>query len=101
MKHTPGPWNTHSHQIAFGTATLQHYLISAKDKLPIAETYPQVDDEQEEANARLIAAAPDLLTACEQILNAFVAETNYRFNANLYDYMVAIEAAIKKAKGEQ
>jgi hypothetical protein len=62
-KHTPGPWtehkwNTEEHQISAlgGTVAL------------VSHSHSLISDESADANARLIAAAPDLLAACEALL---------------------------------
>lgn len=64
---TPGPWSI---RVAKGTVTLE-----ANDGAEIARnlaTYNgQPLSENKEANARLIAAAPDMLEALEEILGAF------------------------------
>lgn len=53
---------------------------------------------EKKANARLIAAAPDLLAVCEKIQNA---RDDYRKTGKDFDYKELdrlLEAAIKKAK---
>lgn len=57
-KHTPGPWETGGYTI---TARGGRMLIA---KLYRAQAQ---DDFKSDANARLIAAAPDLLTACRHL----------------------------------
>ncbi len=66
-KHTPGPWRQNDHpqrgnqlyvRIGSGCANA---IVERKD------TFGKVSDE-DIANARLIAAAPDLLEACRQML---------------------------------
>lgn len=53
-KHTPGPWET--------AATDDNLIV--KGRVKIASTYPEKFSADEEgANARLIAAAPELLEA--------------------------------------
>jgi hypothetical protein len=56
--HTPGPWTSHDN----GDTTS---YITARGGADIADTRSSVD---EPANARLIAAAPDLLAACRSSL---------------------------------
>lgn len=61
-KFTPGPWHVqrgNSSNPMVGT-----------DEVSIAEVLDDVhpDTEQQEANARLIAAAPELLAACQMLL---------------------------------
>lgn len=57
--HTRGPWvDAEMYETTIGTCAVR----SASGEL-IAETFAQKGDREEQANARLIAAAPDLLTA--------------------------------------
>lgn len=58
MPHSPGPWTINSN----GDGT--HYLTAGKG-LDVADTRSCTD---EPANARLIAAAPDLYAACKALL---------------------------------
>ena len=90
-KHTPGPWK-YGAELSSRTG---EWLISfdAGNRgrgIGIAETRP--GSGQEEANARLIAAAPELLEALEELL----AET--RINGAFAD---KARAAIAKARGEK
>lgn len=59
-KHTPGPW------------TAQGLAIVASDRSFVGRLYPWCADPQDaecaKANARLIAAAPELLESIEQLL---------------------------------
>ena len=61
MPHTLGPW--HADENGDGT-----HCITAGRGADIADTRSSDD---EEANARLIAAAPDLLEACQAVLAGF------------------------------
>lgn len=60
-KHTPGPWQVH--------ATDDSLVRSGRGN--IASTYEAPGDAWGAANARLIAAAPDMLAAL-QLINAFM-----------------------------
>ncbi len=84
-KHTPGPWEV------FDTICIG--VMSTPRECDVAHCSGHDSGrsrDEELANARLIAAAPDLLTALERILS--------------YDDQVegaeAARAAIAKAKGE-
>ena len=90
-KHTPGPWMfdaTLKGDGSFGGS----YIVSnnAKRTWPLAEVY-------REDNARLIAAAPDLLEA----LKALVADLKpYMGQGRMDDKIRNAIAAIAKATGE-
>ena len=81
-KHTPGPWTNegpyHNDLLIIGPAP---------DHREIAQVCGQ--DDEAEANARLIAAAPDLLAACEHV-------AKYTHNLVLAEIL---RAAIAKARG--
>lgn len=83
-KHTPGPWVIINHQ------------IGGADGKEVGNAFaPGRPAVEQEANARLIAAAPDLLEALESILliKPTPAQT---LNWELYE---AAQTAISKAKG--
>lgn len=62
-KHTPGPW---FHALQAGAET-QHFIYGPHGKPRIAEVLGN-STEQITANARLIAAAPELLAALQAVL---------------------------------
>ena len=86
MAHTPGPWKTQ-----------KAYYVGAEDDeqaiLAIDPTYGEVKlaEVYDRSDARLIAAAPDLLAACEALLRAHTKDA--RMDATLQ-----IEFAVRKAK---
>lgn len=88
-EHTPGPW----HQLADG-------FIYAKDGGRVADPKPWSPahkartDETVKANARLIAAAPDLLDALIDLLH----QSKLSKDEGGWDFEQA-EAAIAKATG--
>lgn len=94
MKHTPGPW-----VVEQGWTTMHNVLKSEDVQIPEytirAETSPICKVMlSHEANARLIAAAPDCLHALELVLN-----NNRVMNALDVDTRRAITDAITKATG--
>lgn len=93
MKHTPGPW---ARIIADGY-TVRHPQIYS-DKGPVANTTWLGDGRLDElnANAQLIAAAPELLEALRGLRDAFLG-TSVEVQA---DAMRAARAAINKAVGQ-
>jgi hypothetical protein len=88
-KHTPGPWVINRNQTDCGEDKIS---IEAADEYFIAQVDPGVS---QEANASLIAAAPELLEACQLMLTAMKL-------ANWEGDFAALKgiAAIAKATGE-
>jgi len=85
MKHTPGPWEVAGNLVrtvpeASGGGMCGGFLIA---EVPIS-------DENRHPNARLLAAAPDLLGALEGLIMFHLGEFQ----------VAAARAAIAKAKGE-
>lgn len=91
-KHTPGPWIISNIPTGLGT------FIVETEKNQICRTInkgqPIISTDQEHANAKLIAAAPDLLEALQNIrgIEAHISdsETKMFFQKTVYP-------AIKKA----
>jgi hypothetical protein len=98
-KHTPGPWETGFH---FGQRT----LVLAKQRYPICNTltapWGETNVWREEANARLIAAAPELLEAlraCEKWIVDLAESGDAGFwDASEAPEVIAARAAIAKAE---
>jgi len=100
-KHTPGPWH-----VSDGYKT----SISAENGLHIATAWDgEVDTiaegiapiiEEARANACLIAAAPDLSEALENLVDLHKRGENKPTWAQWADAIEAAEKAIQKAKGE-
>ena len=92
MKHTPGPWKVSSVEedvIEGGRAGIFY----------IAQTFAGLPGEETQANARLIAAAPELLKVCENVfvhLTTGFASTRPRVEAD-EDMAEIVQAAIAKA----
>ena len=65
-KHINGPWEVTDEKYRLRVATDAYEQYSRKPKGIIADVY--TNHENAHANARLIAAAPDLLTAVQQLV---------------------------------
>jgi len=94
MKHTQGPWAVSNYYA--GKAS-----ISGKDWGGFATVVTRLDGDENDsveglANARLIAAAPDLLAALEDMLNLTLDEDDIAVSSRI----AKARAAIAKAKGE-
>lgn len=97
-KHTPGPWAVNGIAIDAGVTTV---CWMAEPPQYAGDTAKFCDNDK--ANARLIAAAPDLLAALESILRAHETGNNgaVRGEAILCrSFESKARAAITKAKGE-
>jgi hypothetical protein len=94
-QHTPGPWKVFDSDVNTG----KHRSIWRADGCgtAIAKIHGDPRSARENtANANLIAAAPDLLAACEMGLREFSTTDIFSENAEALDMM---HAAIAKAKG--
>jgi hypothetical protein len=96
MKHTPGPWEfvksykqdkNHWYAVVF---TAQH---TGKPHTPRAAEAQGITKDECDANARLIAAAPDLLSA----LMLYVGEPDEWADAQLTGRAQIARAAVAKA----
>jgi len=83
--YTPGPWTFANgpHRIEVHTTPALAYAFSISD----------------EANARLIAAAPELLEALERISTAYDETLRHPIAAPLLQAIYGARAAIAKARG--
>ena len=109
--YTLGPWRQ-AHVVS-AYQTKRRVIIAAEESeyagSPVCEVYGAEDDDCV-ANARLIAAAPELLEALKGVLDSYEAylainESKPESHWDEYDYMMipkwrAAQAAIKKATGE-
>lgn len=90
-KHTPAPWSVDPH-----TA----HVNEISTGLPlVAMQWPSDDRSEEEtkANANLIAAAPDLLAACQHVIDTHGHHAQDCCKCEDCEYLRPISDAIKKA----
>lgn len=88
-KHTPGPWKV----IQSDSPVVQ----TEDDHHAICTTYGvYATREQKEANANLIAAAPEMLSALKGFVKAW---SEGRFLMEGYEYLKACRDSIQKAEG--
>jgi len=100
-KFTPGPWEYlcetgYAGDYPYSKA---HRVKIGKETLTIGcHGYDWEGGKEIEANAHLVAAAPELLEACKDAL-AFVEELDRRGIAQEWSGEGALKAAIEKAEG--
>ena len=90
--HTPGPWY-------FNERSKQRQPIIASEATPnsVAVVYDHASDEQVQANAHLIAAAPELLASLEGLLAESMVDVSEQ--VDIRARQVQARAAIAKARG--
>ena len=104
-KHTPGPWSVTTSR---STGSGQPWITRDYDTGGVLSTVFDGENPQtfplSQANARLIATAPDLLAACEAVLNAIEAFPHAASKTPLGKpqggIAKALRAAIASARGE-
>jgi hypothetical protein len=103
--HTPGPWNLHARTDA-DKEILVEQIGDGYGRLECRVSCDDCDVETADANARLIAAAPELLEAAQLIVNnlhdaecphgvPYAPRTSC--DCNYFDYYRKLMAAIAKA----
>lgn len=101
-EHTKGPWSINKHGAIVGGEFVQYANGSGQSQLAMATGAHNISDEERNANARLIAAAPELLDLARAILTAterdLIANTTHCDSVGvLYD---AAKAVIAKATAD-
>lgn len=96
-KHTPGPWLVQAgNEWADGIVTLEGHNENGTPMYWTVASYNRRRDESD-ANARLIASAPELLAALKRLIATGLDEREYHeFMSNPAHYA---RAAIAKAEG--
>ena len=99
-QHTPGPWTISDEVNADGDET-GAYLINTLENqyVPLGDQWRGLAKTYTEANARLIASAPELLEALKE-LHKLDSATNGVETKRYDNAMNAARAAIAKAEGE-
>ena len=93
-KHTPGPW-----KVKIAVLNPRDPMFYKADVLCGGIRIAQVagvGEENSNANARLISAAPELLQACKDVLERLTDNDAIKLIG--YNYTVILSAAISKAE---
>lgn len=107
-KHTPGPWTCKRRvverivriygpeEIRYEDGQPTHWepVLAGLDALDVKIT-------EQEANARLMAAAPELLEACQEASEFLHDDPNDESNFELRNLCTRLRAAIKKAESDE
>ena len=91
---TPGTWVAKPHQFGGGC-----WWVDTRDgSIQVSMNTPRPHkDEKDEANARFIAAAPDMEEALESMLSEHCGQNNHECDDIVHDLA---RTALAKAKGE-
>lgn len=95
-KHTPGPWKVEKYPY-------DKIFICRKRGFKnsvIAEIGNNFENENNKANAALIAAAPEMLEALMKIYTKLCSEQFQYLQNDFENELINIEKAIQKARGE-
>lgn len=97
---TPGSWEAVEGDTNSGRLRGAWGSIQSED-WHLADVYADVDELRPcaEANARLMAAAPDLLAACKKMLSALEAVKGEPVDSDYWSINEQAEIAIAKAEG--
>lgn len=96
MKHTQGKWQ---YGKPFLTNKYGGTIIIHLNGVPIAKVFEEIGRETAEANARLIASAPELLEACKEAILFLESLGNESEPDFCFDIYNKLEQAISKAEG--
>lgn len=99
MKPTPGPWRVSDFEIHAGS---KHRVVMGADDFSICHVGER-DGDENDANARLMAAAPELLTTLRRVLTAGnKPDLSVKENRDALDAAISDGwSAIKKAEAKQ
>lgn len=101
MTHTDGPWEVldkgdDEYSIDVGVGP----FVGGEPHLFIATVHGGMSAGEHKANARLIAAAPELLAACKRLVASYLGGERGSYSlGELYEARMAAERAISKAEG--
>jgi hypothetical protein len=107
-KHTPGPWVWDGNVCDYNIDQEAPWLVTSEyhkdQRLPSGVILGGQIQCHSEANARLIAAAPELLEALKDLLDHYTSLVNSgdagNWDAETEGEVIATRAAIAKAEGE-
>ena len=103
MNHTKGGWHVgqgNGHGTIFADEGRMRLTDKGTTLYPICTMVRGWDKDEDEANARLVAAAPDLLDSVVALLEIIEGHEHEILAENLYaDFLFKARAAIERATG--
>lgn len=93
MKHTPGPWEVET--LFCGDIR----IINERKDRTFPEYQAAIDAGERKANARLVAAAPEMLEGIEAVCRAYVMPEGIEKQLALANAIMMAAQAAEKAKG--
>jgi hypothetical protein len=100
MKHTPGPWKINRH--GYESLYACHEFVEGDSGIGVCGIWHPESHREQDANARLIAAAPELLEALKQVVAWMDAPGDSAFgDAQLQTARDAISKATGETKWDQ
>jgi hypothetical protein len=110
MSYTPAPWHGYQPRNAYGETTDSYWLIQAGNGVQVADLFGLtgkqdedtgqdlfISNEESAANARLIAAAPDLLAACEALLAVVEEYSDFQSEIEMPAEFIAATRQLREA----
>ena len=97
MKHTKGKWVAHQIEETDEFAIFSLNTFIAQTENPMINEEPTKSEKQ--ANANLIASAPEMLNACKHLVSILGDENEDFYNKHIEAFNLGIKA-IDKAEGK-
>ena len=93
-KHTPGPWETDRNNVHTGQIATIHHCLN-NDWVEVWSPNWPMDEAEQEANARLIAAAPELLEALMEAVECGMVPISSAVEGGASAYSAQVRCADK------
>jgi hypothetical protein len=102
LKHTPGSWHVDGHNLTAVISKINEHHYKHICTCDYGYSHPEEHFELNKANAKLIAAAPELLEACQLMLKAIdAAPAEWIMTEEVNSAMIHIQRAVFIATDQQ
>jgi hypothetical protein len=102
--HTAGPWTVAPEDWLTSQSSgmgYRNFPVRAPEGFDVAMVYCDEDDQEQDANVQLIAAAPELLWAANVALSMLGGDDSGPDDEDMHDIWVRLRAAVSKATGKE